>query len=217
MIGSTRQGARCARTDWRWRTRIVSRAPLRHSLTMAWWIAGCGTLGSACTARATPEARPSASASLIAALTPPAGPVRPHLVRMRPDSANPGLDAVVIVEVVGTGFTTEHNHVVFGSTEAADVPSTNGTSLRFPVPRNYPATGEAPPPRVGAGRFMVTIVNANGTSDSLAFTLTGSRPMIAAPRSAWCPLNRASTVPCRPGVWRGAFESSPLRLLARRR
>ncbi|HTR77556.1 MAG TPA: IPT/TIG domain-containing protein [Gemmatimonadaceae bacterium] len=96
-----------------------------------------------------------------------------HLERLRPDSADPSIGAVITVEIVGTGFTPERNRVRFGSLDAGSVPSVDGRTMTFVVPSSYPARGEAPPPHVGPGRYAVSVSNANGTSDSLIFTLTG--------------------------------------------
>jgi len=117
---------------------------------------GCGR------ARA-PEPRAAAAAAappVITALVPdeaPAGPAYP-------------LDAVV----VGEGFQEAGNVVRFGPVTIPDLRSTDGgTRIRFPVPKELPSTGEAPPLALPPGEYEVSVTTAAGTSNVMRFRLTG--------------------------------------------
>lgn len=97
---------------------------------------------------------------MITALEPDAAPAGP---------AHP-LDAVI----VGTGFAPAGNVVRFGPVRIPDLRSTDGgTRIRFPVPKELPATGEAPPMMLPPGDYEVSVTTAAGTSNVIRFRLTG--------------------------------------------
>ena len=121
-------------------------------------------------ARTTPAAkpRPATGPPSVPNVGGPSG--RPHLVTLAPASRSLGTGQVVTVEVTGDGFTARGNTVFFGSMNLGDVPS-DGRLLRFAIPETVPSRSEVPPMAVQAGRYGVYVVNANGTSDTLFFTI----------------------------------------------
>jgi hypothetical protein len=95
------------------------------------------------------------------------GSLAPTLSTLSPSSGPEGTR----VNVTGTNFTSAANAVSaantveFGTAKITHVSSSNGTSLSFVVPR------QATP-----GQYNVSVSNANGTSNSLNFTVIISPP-----------------------------------------
>lgn len=100
---------------------------------------------------------------------------RPHLSRLVPSSAAIAGGAVVVVALSGTGLTDTKNRIFFGAFELGAVDS-DGRTLRFSVPTAAPSRGEAAPMELQPGRYPVYVVNRNGTSDTLTFTLRNQLP-----------------------------------------
>jgi len=77
------------------------------------------------------------------------------------------------VTIIGTGFTATNNTVtctVDGSDWAYNLSSNNGTSLTFTIPDN--STGYFY--LKGSGNYPLNVRNANGVSNTVNFTVTGS-------------------------------------------
>ncbi len=104
------------------------------------------------------------SAPIITSLLPASGPVG------------------TTVTIYGSGFGTSWNTVNFGSNIIPNVYSTNGTSMTFTVPSytspaclySTPACS-LPQTQVISGPYSVSVYNANGTSNAVNFTVTGSQ------------------------------------------
>ena len=121
--------------------------------------------GGGCGRASAPDPRAAATVAaappVITALVPAEGPAGP---------ASP-LDVVI----VGTGFADAGNVVRFGPVSIPDLRSTDGgTRIRFPVPKELPATGEAPPLVLPPGEYEVTVTTAAGTSNVMRFRLIGT-------------------------------------------
>jgi hypothetical protein len=84
------------------------------------------------------------------------GSQAPTLSALTPSSGPGGTN----VTVTGTNFTSTGNTVQFGSIAISNISSSNGTSLSFTVPRQETS-----------GKYSVSVTNANGTSNSLTFTV----------------------------------------------
>ena len=85
-------------------------------------------------------------------------------------SADPGepLD----LRITGCAFDALHNTIRVGEITVRDIRSTErGTRIRVVVPKEYRATGEAPPMVMGAGTYEVTVDNGRGRSNARRITL----------------------------------------------
>jgi len=110
---------------------------------------------------------PRAAAAIAAA--------SPVITALVPSEAPAGPDFPVDAVIVGTGFADAGNVVRFGPVSLPDLRSTDGgTRIRFPVPKELPATGEAPPLVLPPGEYEVTVTTAAGTSNVMRFRLTGT-------------------------------------------
>ena len=99
-----------------------------------------------------------------------AGPASPPFIaQMVPTSGPVGTG----VTLSGSGFTPRGNTVRFGPGYIEDLGSPDGRALPFTVPEGYtlPYAGAFPP--VQPGPHEVRVVNANGTSNTVVFTVTG--------------------------------------------
>jgi hypothetical protein len=101
---------------------------------------------------------------------------RPHLTRLTPSSGSLASGQIITVEVVGERLTAVGNTTFFGSIKLGDLPSPDGRTIRFAVPQTVPSRGEVPPMAMQPGTYAVYVVNANGTSDSLKFTVRDQQP-----------------------------------------
>jgi hypothetical protein len=85
------------------------------------------------------------------------------------------------VTIYGSGFTSTENRVQFGSGAIANLNSYDGKTLSFTVPSYlgpYCPPGNACPMYVmvvSPGVYGVTVVNANGTSNSSQFTVVSGK------------------------------------------
>ena len=76
------------------------------------------------------------------------------------------------LRITGCGFDASHNTVRVGDVTVRDIRSTErGTRIRVVVPKEYRATGEAPPMVMGAGTYEVTVDNGRGRSNARRITL----------------------------------------------
>jgi|CXWL01.1.fsa_nt_gi peptidoglycan hydrolase-like protein with peptidoglycan-binding domain len=107
----------------------------------------------------------------------------PSILSFNPSS---GLIGTTVV-ITGTGFTATGNKIKFGNlgVEANpnySVSSTDSKTITFTVPTtNYMSCWDAPKLRcmtpamlVGAGTYMVSVINANGTSSELPFNVVAA-------------------------------------------
>lgn len=152
-VGSRRACSRsvCSRSCRSRSTRSRSaRVRLLAGLSPAWFI----LVAPACHTR-------HAAAPLITALT--------------PSSADVTRGDPVDVVVAGRGFDSL-NTVHFGWVRLQQVPRTSPTSLKFQVPRDdeqVPDRGGAPVQPLPSGTYDVRVSTTRGSSNALAFTLTG--------------------------------------------
>jgi hypothetical protein len=103
-------------------------------------------------------AQAAAGAPTIASLAPSAGPVGTE------------------VTIVGTNFTTENNTIQFSSAArsfaaGSPVGSDNGTRLQFRVTACPSYAPLCPMAFVPPGNYVVTVRNANGTSNAATFAI----------------------------------------------
>ena len=98
---------------------------------------------------------------------------RSHLVKLTPSSGSLGTGEIITVEVIGDRLTGSGNTIFFGAMNLGEAAASNGRTLRFAIPQTIPSRGEVPPMAIQGGRYGVYVVNANGTSDTLFFTLKG--------------------------------------------
>jgi hypothetical protein len=103
--------------------------------------------------------------------TPGAVGTRPHLIKLTPASGSLASGAAILVDLTADRLTPTGNTVYFGTIKLGELASSDGKAVRFTVPEHFPARGEVAPMKVQAGTYPVYIVNANGTSDTLTFTL----------------------------------------------
>lgn len=82
-------------------------------------------------------------------------------LRLNSLSSQSGMSGSTIT-LYGSGFDTTHNTVRFGTNAAYGAVSTNGTSMTVSIPNIPPAV------------YPIIVTNSRGTSNSLAFTVTGS-------------------------------------------
>jgi uncharacterized membrane protein len=103
------------------------------------------------------------------------------LVALSPTSGSVGTE----VAVTGYGFTPSHNAIRFGAGYINGLNSADGVTLRFTVPEGQnlcpPTDAHSPAvvpcpgayPRVTPGSYSISVLNTNGTSNSLTFTVIG--------------------------------------------
>jgi hypothetical protein len=103
------------------------------------------------------------------------------VVALSPTSGSVGTE----VAVTGYGFTPSDNTIRFGAGYINDLNSADGVTLRFTVPEGQnlcpPTDAHSPPvapcpgayPRVTPGSYFISVLNTNGTSNSLNFTVIG--------------------------------------------
>jgi hypothetical protein len=100
---------------------------------------------------------------------------------LSPMSGSVGTD----VTVTGYGFTPSNNTIRFGAGYINGLNSADGATLHFTVPEgqnlcpptdtHWRAVAPCPGayPRVTPGSYPISVLNANGTSNSLPFTVIG--------------------------------------------
>lgn len=149
------------RQHWRWGQSPFPRRVAALLVQVFAGVIAAGGCGRASAPAPPAQAVVAAAPPVITALVPAEGPAGP--------------DAPLDVEIVGTGFADEGNVVRFGPVSIPDLRSTDGgTRIRFPVPKELPGTGEAPPMVLPPGEYEVTVTTAAGTSNVMRFRLTGT-------------------------------------------
>jgi IPT/TIG domain len=85
--------------------------------------------------------------------------------------------------IAGSGFDDRANTINFGTSAYANIMSTGGTAIVFVVPAatNPPCLNATPPCAIASGpitpgAYEVSVTNAQGTSNSVAFTVTPGAP-----------------------------------------
>jgi hypothetical protein len=106
----------------------------------------------------------------------PTGTGRPHLTKLTPSSGSLASGEIITVEVGGDRFTAAANTIFFGPIRLGDMGSADGRTIRFAVPQTVPSRGEVPPMAIQPGTYGVYVVNSNGTSDTLVFTIRNQHP-----------------------------------------
>jgi hypothetical protein len=92
----------------------------------------------------------------------------PKISSITQTTSAPGDPAQAVIR--GSGFAPTGNTVMFGQVELTNLPAADGgTMIRFTVPQEMPATGEAPPMRLTPGEYPVTVRNARGVSNAMMF------------------------------------------------
>jgi hypothetical protein len=103
----------------------------------------------------------------------------PTVATVAPASGSVGTAVVV----TGEGFTSSTNTIRFGAGYINGLSSSDGVTLHFTVPEGQnlcpPAEGLSPAstpcpgayPRVTPGSYSISVMNANGTSNGLTFTV----------------------------------------------
>jgi hypothetical protein len=120
----------------------------------------------------TSSSNPSPTPNPTPAPTSPAA-ASPSISSLNPSSGNVGTQ----VTVLGSGFTPTNNTVKFGSTSLSGISSNSGSSLVFTVPsqntQNCNSNGACTNSveQLPSGDFQVSVSTANGTSNSLTFTI----------------------------------------------
>ena len=94
----------------------------------------------------------------------------PELFEITPSSAS-WYDARTEVTIRGAGFMPSGNVVHFGWVTLSDIPSAEGTQIKFVVPRGIDSRGEVPPQLLPPSEYRVTVTTSAGTSNALIFTL----------------------------------------------
>lgn len=125
----------------------------------------------------------------------------PSITSLQPASGPVGTQ----VTVMGTGFTSTDNTVKFGVGYIKNIVS-NGTTIIFMVPDGLdlclPSGGPCPGafPRVSPGNYNISLVNANGTSNAVLFTVTATKEDEAYRKKIEDSAN-CGTKPGAPGNW----------------
>jgi hypothetical protein len=99
----------------------------------------------------------------------------PDIESMAPDTI--ALGSTMKVTIRGRHFSPDSNRIVFGPARVGPLPSSeHGTVIRFVVPAVLPATGEAPPFRLGPATYPVQISTPTASSNVVPFTLVERAP-----------------------------------------
>jgi len=97
----------------------------------------------------------------------------PVITDIVPASGPAGPAYPIQATIRGTGFTPTGNVVNFGPVRLRELPSSDGgTTITFGVPKQMRSGGEVPPIVLPTGEYLVTVTNADGTSNAATFTLT---------------------------------------------
>jgi hypothetical protein len=96
---------------------------------------------------------------------------RPAIAQIQPSAANVG----DVVTITGTGFTSADNTLKIGAGYIYKLPSSDSTFIRLTLPSylGVCAPGQevcvALALPMAAGAYKVSVINANGTSNAVAF------------------------------------------------
>lgn len=97
---------------------------------------------------------------------------QPAVFEVLPPAASADPGEPLDLRITGCGFDAAHNTIRVGDITLRDIRSTErGTRIRVVVPKEYRATGEAPPMSMGAGTYEVTVDNGRGRSNARRITL----------------------------------------------
>jgi len=97
--------------------------------------------------------------------------VKPALTRLVPDSGRAGTAYPLQVTIHGTGFAEKDNEVQFGPMRLTGLPSPDGLTIEFQVPKAMRGRSEVPPLVFPAGDYDVMVTTPAGTSNALTFKL----------------------------------------------
>lgn len=112
--------------------------------------------------------------------------------------------------VHGSGFTATNNTINFGAGAIQNISSSDGATLTFTVPSAVGAAcnpGTACPMYaifITPGTYNVSVTNANGTSNTVSFTVTGasvSGAISVYPQSGYAPLTVTFTLNSNSGLY----------------
>lgn len=151
-----------------------SSSPNADSVTGATVAASPVPSGTAVTSNPVPP--PVAGSKSTAPLPPassgarPVSSTRPHLASLTPTTGSNAGGSIIQIEIKGDRLTPTGNTVHFGPVAVEGLSASDGV-IRFSVPNSVPSRGEVPPAAIQEGTYSVFVVNANGTSDTLKFTI----------------------------------------------
>lgn len=97
---------------------------------------------------------------------------KPSLAKLLPDSGPAGNAYPLQVTIQGTGFAATDNEVQFGPMRLTGIPSPDGHTIVFQVPKEMPSRSEVPPLVFPADDYEVVVTTPAGTSNALTFKLT---------------------------------------------
>lgn len=101
----------------------------------------------------------------------------PAIDSISPRAAVVGAERVTDLVLYGKGFAASGNTVLFdGAPVSGLLSESGGTILRFTAPTFIPARGGVSGHRVSAGRVLVRVKHAGGTSNAVAFTVREDTP-----------------------------------------
>ena len=92
----------------------------------------------------------------------------PELFEITPSSAS-WYDARTEATIRGAGFMPSGNVVHFGWVTLSDIPSAEGTQIKFVVPRGIDSRGEVPPQLLPPSEYRVTVTTTAGTKQRVDF------------------------------------------------
>lgn len=101
-----------------------------------------------------------------------AGGPPPELIKLSPKFGPAGEAYPFDVTVHGRGFTAFGNAVTFGPIVLRGVPSADGTTIVFSVPKLLPGKEDGSPMVLLAGDYRVTVATSTGVSNHVIFSLT---------------------------------------------
>jgi len=121
----------------------------------------------------------------ISSNKPPSTPAAPKPTsKVHVDSISPQHGSVgTAVKLTGHGFTSD-NVIFFGGGAISGIVSTSGVTLSFTVPQSigpYCAPGKACPMYmllITPQKYSMHVQNANGSSNTVSFTVTGANPIL---------------------------------------
>ncbi|MBI5458091.1 peptidoglycan-binding protein [Candidatus Kaiserbacteria bacterium] len=109
----------------------------------------------------------------------------PKIDSVVPNSGPAGTAYPIQALLHGSSFTSTGNTIHFGLATVSNLTSADGTTISFYVPKELNSRTEVPPMVFPFGEYDLYVTNANGTSNTVVFTLTGG----PAPTNASCTWN----------------------------
>lgn len=97
---------------------------------------------------------------------------QPHISAIDPPSGPAGAAYPLQAVIHGDGFAPTGNVVAFGPVRIPDLPSADGQTITFQIPKEMDSGGEVPPVVFPPGDYDVTVTTASSASNAVAFTLT---------------------------------------------